>query len=165
MWKDMESWFVYWTALGYHHYLVSLLFADLLSLHLVIFLILFNLVYVTLYSNRYMLELKFQIYHRAVSLSSQASSVDVCSIGWRIIDQALPGGFFWPVSMHTNWISNSATLSNNYVSLPSDLCTCVQAKKIASQMKPYSSSVTGLKCLVRLQSCYVSLSWPSQFTS
>jgi len=34
-----------------------------------------------------MLELKFAIYHRAASLSSQASSVDVCSIGWRIINQ------------------------------------------------------------------------------
>jgi len=34
-----------------------------------------------------MLELKFAIYHRAVSLSSQASSLDVCGIGWRIIDQ------------------------------------------------------------------------------
>jgi len=34
-----------------------------------------------------MLELKFAIYHRAASLSSQASSVHVCSIGWRTIDQ------------------------------------------------------------------------------
>jgi len=36
-----------------------------------------------------MLELKFAIYPRAACLSSQASSVDVCSIGRRIIDQAL----------------------------------------------------------------------------
>jgi len=39
-----------------------------------------------------MLELKFAIYHRAASLSLLASSidlVDVCSIGWRIIVQAL----------------------------------------------------------------------------
>jgi len=34
-----------------------------------------------------MLELKFAVYHRAASLSSQASSVGVCSTGWRIIDQ------------------------------------------------------------------------------
>jgi len=34
-----------------------------------------------------MFELKFAIYHRGSSLSSQASSVDVCSIGWRIFDQ------------------------------------------------------------------------------
>jgi len=36
-----------------------------------------------------MFELTFAIYNRAASLSSQASSVDVCSIGWRIIDQVL----------------------------------------------------------------------------
>jgi len=58
------------------------------------------------------------------------------------------------VSMHTNHISDSAILSNNYVIfLLSDSCACVQMKKTASQMKPYSSSVTGLKCLVRLQCC------------
>ena len=33
------------------------------------------------FSSRYMLELEFVIYHRAASLSSQASSVDACSIG------------------------------------------------------------------------------------
>jgi len=78
-----------------------------------------------------MLELKILTYHGAASLSSQASSTDVWIICWRVIDQ-----------------------------LPSDSCTCVQAKKIASQMKPYSSLVTDLKCFVRLWSCYVSLSWP-----
>jgi len=35
-----------------------------------------------------MLELTFAIYHRAPSLSSQASSVNVCSSCWRIIRQA-----------------------------------------------------------------------------
>jgi len=34
-----------------------------------------------------MFEMKFAIYHRAARLSSQDSSVDVCSICWRIIDQ------------------------------------------------------------------------------
>jgi len=34
-----------------------------------------------------MLELKFAIYYRAASLFSQASSLDVRSIGWRTIDQ------------------------------------------------------------------------------
>jgi len=33
-----------------------------------------------------MLEPKFAIYHRAASLCSQTSSVDVRSIGWRITD-------------------------------------------------------------------------------
>jgi len=34
-----------------------------------------------------MLKLKFAIYDRAISLFSQASSIDVHSIDWRIIDQ------------------------------------------------------------------------------
>ena len=60
-----------------------------------------------------MLELKFAIYHRAASLSSQASSVYVCSIGWS-----------WRIL-----ISNSAILHNNYISLLSGLCACVHVKK------------------------------------
>jgi len=54
-------------------YLVSMLFADLLSLHLVTFLNVFILVHVTFFCSRCMLVLKFAIYHRAASLSSQAS--------------------------------------------------------------------------------------------
>ena len=50
-----------------------MLFADLLSLHLVTFLMLFILVHVTFFSRRCMLELKFAIYYRAASLPSQAS--------------------------------------------------------------------------------------------
>ena len=49
MWKDMWGGVVYWTVLCYHPYLVSMLFADLLSLHLVIFLMFFILVYFVLY--------------------------------------------------------------------------------------------------------------------
>ena len=63
----------------YHPYLVSMPFADLLSLRLVTFLMFLILVHVP--AGACMLELKFAIYHRAASLSSQASSVDVCSIG------------------------------------------------------------------------------------
>ena len=50
-----------------------MLFADLLSLHLVTFLLFFILVHVTFFSNRCMLELKFAIYYRAAILPSQAS--------------------------------------------------------------------------------------------
>jgi len=63
-----------------------------------------------------MLELTFAIYYRAASLSSQASLIDVCSIGWRIIDQALfkhwvnNGWQSLPVSTQTNRISNSEIL-------------------------------------------------------
>ena len=38
--------------------------------------------------------------------------------------------------LHTNRMSNSAILSNNYVSLLNKLCTCIQVKKMAPQMKP-----------------------------
>jgi len=58
---------VYWTVLCNHPYLVSILFADLLSLHLVTFLKFF-IVHVTFFGSRCMLELKFAIYHRAASL-------------------------------------------------------------------------------------------------
>jgi len=56
-------------------------FADLLSLHLVTLLMYFILVHVTFFNSTCMLKLKFANYHRAASLSSQVSSVDVCSIG------------------------------------------------------------------------------------
>jgi len=60
----------------YSHIIVSMLFADLLSLHLVTFLMFFFiLVHVTFFSSRCMLELKFAIYYRAASLPSQASYV------------------------------------------------------------------------------------------
>ena len=60
-----------------------------------------------------MLEQNFVIYHRAASLSSHASSVDVC----------------------THNISNSVILSNNYVLLLSDLCISVQVKKMATVLQ------------------------------
>ena len=53
-------------------YLVSMLFADLLSLHVVTFLM-FILFHVTFFSSSYMLEPKFAMYYRAGSLHSQAS--------------------------------------------------------------------------------------------
>jgi len=49
-----------------------MLFADLLSLHLVT-LMFFIPVHVNFFSSRCMLELKFAIYYRAASLPSQAS--------------------------------------------------------------------------------------------
>jgi len=50
-----------------------MIFADLLSLHLVTFLMFLILAYVTSFSSRCMLELKLAIYYRAASLPSQAS--------------------------------------------------------------------------------------------
>ena len=36
---------------------------------------------------------------------------------------------FFKLSQHTNSISNSAILRNNYISLLGDLCACVHVKK------------------------------------
>jgi len=65
-----------------------MLFADLLSLHLLTFLMFFILVDVIFFSSRCMLELKFVIYYRAASFPSHF----LCSIGWRITGfiQTLP---------------------------------------------------------------------------
>jgi len=76
-------------------YLVSTLFADLLSLHLVTFLMFFILVHVTFFSSRCMLELKFVIYYRAASLPSQASDAVL----------AEESQAFFKHSPHTNSIS------------------------------------------------------------
>jgi len=66
-----------------------------------------------------MLELKFSIYYRAASLPSQAS--------YAIL--AKESQAFFKCSPHTNSISNSAILRNNYISLLSNLCAYVHVKK------------------------------------
>jgi len=85
-----------------------------------------------------MLELKFAIYYRAASLPSQASYA-VDSIGWRIT------GFL----QHTNSISNSAILLNNYILLLSDLCACVHLKK---KWRRKGNHIV-LQWVVRIASC------------
>jgi len=89
------------------------------------------------------------IYHRAASLSSQASSVDVCSVGWWIINQTR-------LSSNTPCTprvpSNTAILCNNYISLLSD-CVHVYTWRKWHRKWSHSSSVTGSNCLLRLQSC------------
>ena len=138
MWKDMLGGVVYWTVLCYHPYLFSMLFADLLSLHLVTF---FSLVYVPSFSSWCMLEPEFAIYHRAASLSSQASSVDVCNIGWRTTDQALfkhqinNGWKRLSLSACTHPFFKSAILNDIWIFFLTDLCACIQVLKMASLMK------------------------------
>ena len=53
--------------LCYYPYLVSMLFVDLLSPHLITFLMFLILVHVISFSSRCMLELKFAIYYRAAA--------------------------------------------------------------------------------------------------
>ena len=70
----------------------------------------------------------------------------LCSIGWRIIDQTMQA--FFKHSLHTNSISNSAILHNNYILLLSDLCTCIHGKKKWRCKGSHSSSVSSSNCLV-----------------
>jgi len=63
-----------------------------------------------------MLELKFAILYRAAGLPSQAS--------YALLSEESDQAFF-KHSPHTNYISNSAILCNNYISLLSDTCACV----------------------------------------
>ena len=55
--------------------------------------------------------------------------------------------------LHTNCISNSAILCNNYISLLSNLCACVHAKKKWCCKGSHSSSVSSSNRLLRLQIC------------
>jgi len=88
-----------------------------------------------------MLELKFAIYYRAASLPSQAS---YAVLG----EESLTRPGFLQTLLHTNSISNSAILRNNYILLLSDLCACVHVKKKWCCKGSHSSSVSGLNRLV-----------------
>ena len=92
-----------------------------------------------------MLELKSSIYHRAASLSSQASSVDVCSIGQRITDQASVNSNTKSTmddkasrglrnSIHTDCISNPVILGNNNLSFAKCfVCMCTSEENGAAK--------------------------------
>ena len=90
------------------------------------------------FSSRCMLELKFAIYYRAASLSSLASYAVL----------AEESQAFFKHSLHTNSISNSAILRNNYISLLGDLCACIHVKK-----KWCLKEAIVLQWAVRIASC------------
>ena len=62
-------------------------------------------------------------------------------------------------SLHINSISNSAILRNNYISLLSDLCTCIHWKKKWHRKGSHSSSVSGSNRLVWLQTWKKAMGW------
>ena len=99
----------------------------------------FILVHVTSFSSRCMLELKFAIYHRAASPSSQASSVDVCSIDWRIIDQTRLSSNT-PRKPTVFIIQQSCVI---IILLLSHLCACVHVKKKWCRKGIHNSLVSG----------------------
>ena len=68
----------------------------------------------------------------------------LCSIGWR-------SHWLSSNTPHTNSISNSAILRNNYISLLSDLCACIHMKKKWRRNGSHRSSVSGSNHLAWLQ--------------
>jgi len=69
-----------------------------------------------------MLELRFAIYHRAASLSTLAFYAVLA-------EESLTRPGSLQTLLHTNCISNSAILNNNYILLLNDLCACIHMKK------------------------------------
>jgi len=117
--------------------------------------------------SRCMLELNFTIYRRAANLSS-VSSVDVCSIAWRITDQASVQ------TLSQQWMTKPLPVSEVPCTLTVFLiqrswliimfCCLVLSAHVYNWRKwcskwSHSSSVTGLNRLVRLQSCDKGMSW------
>ena len=96
-----------------------------------------------------MLELKFAIYHRAASLHHRLPMQ-------YFTEESLA---FFKHSLHTNSISNSAILHNNYISLLSDLCACVHVKKKWRHKGSHSSSLSGSNRLVWLQTLKKVMGW------
>ena len=101
------------------------------------------------FSCRCMLELKFAIYYRAASLPPQASYAVL----------AVESQAFFKHFPHTNSISNSANMRNNYISLQSYLCACVHVKKKWRHKGSHSSSVSGLNHLVWFQTWKKAIGW------
>jgi len=92
-----------------------------------------------------MLELKFAIFYRAVSLPSQVSYAVLAE------ESLTRPGFLQTLPAHQHSISNSAILCNNYISLLIHLCACVHVKKKWCRKGSHSSSVSSSNCLVWLQ--------------
>ena len=101
---------MYWTVLCYHPYLVSMLFADLLSLHLATFLyIMFLILLTSLFFSSRCMHAWVEVYHLL-----QSSKSSLTGFLWVLAEESQA---FFKHSQHTNSISNSVILHNNYNSL------------------------------------------------
>ena len=96
-----------------------MLFADLLSLHRVTFLMVFLFLFMSLFSADTCLSWSLP------SITEQ----QVCPHRLLMQYWHWPDQTFFKHSPHTNCISNSVILRNNYISLLSDSCACVHVKK------------------------------------
>ena len=133
---------MYWTVLCYHHYLVSLLFADLLSLHLVTFLMFSILVHITFLAADACLSWSLPF------ITEQQVSPHRLPMQYWLKNRWPDQGFF-KHSPHTNSTSNSVILHNI------TFCCwfeCMRTLKKKWRRKgSHSSSVSGLNRLVWLQ--------------
>jgi len=93
-------------------------FADVLSLHLVTFLMFSILVHATFLQ---------QLHAWAEVCHILQSSKSPPQASYAVLAEESQA--FFKHSPHTNSISNSAILRNNYISLLSDLCACVHWRK------------------------------------
>ena len=121
-----------------------MLFADLLSLHLVTFLMFLILVHVTFLAADACLSWS------SPSITEQQVSPHRLSIQYWLKNH-WPDQAFFNHSPHTDSISNSAILRNNYISLLSDLCACVHGKIKWRRKGSHISSVGSSNRLVWLR--------------
>ena len=132
-----------WNVLCYHPYFIPMLFADLLSLHLTTFLMFFFflLLFMSLFfSARCMMSWSLP------SVPEQKVSPHRLPMQYWLKNHWLSSN-----TPHTDGISNSAILRINYILLLSE-----------EKWHPkgsHSYSVSGLYCLVSLQTCKKAISW------
>ena len=116
---------MYWTVLCYHPYLVSMLFADLLSLHLVTFLMFFILVHVTFLAADACLS------WRLPSITEQQVSPHRLPMQYWLKNHRLSSNA--PYTSTVFLIQQSCVIINFVAkgqrSKVSDLCACVHVKK------------------------------------
>ena len=130
---------MYWTVLCYHPYLVSMLFAELLSLHLVTFLFLFMSLFL---------------------------AVDACLImSWSFPSLASyavlaeESQAFFKLSQHTNSISNSAILRNNLHFVAKWFVRMRTREEKWRRKVNHSSSMSGSNRLMWLQTWKKAMGW------
>ena len=135
-------------------YTEQLLFAGLLSQHLIIIVKHFSVLFMLLFLRAWAENCQLLQSSKSL-LTGLLSGCMQCWLKnhWQVISsntESTMDNRPLPVSVHTNCISNSGILSNNYDLL---LMLSAQVKKWCCKWS-HSSSVTSLNCLMRLQKWY-----------
>ena len=121
-----------------------MLFDDLLSLHLVTFLMFFIIVYVT-----FSLAADACLSWSLPSITEQQVCPHRLPMQYCLKNNS-PDQALFKHSQHANCTSDSTIMRNSYNSLLSDLCACVHVKKKWHHKGSHSSSVSGSNHLVWL---------------